>query len=94
MHRGQVRDEGLRRIRSITRWVAATAVAGTAVLAGLVYEATPGRATSTASTPGGTAGPTATTGAVPDPGAAGGFQPPDQAPVPVQQAPVVRSGSS
>jgi hypothetical protein len=87
MQRTQVRDEGLRRVSSITRWVAAAGVAGTAVLAGIVYKSTPGRASSSAST-----GSSAT---VTDPGAGGdGFQTPSQTPVPVQQVPVVRSGAS
>jgi hypothetical protein len=96
MHSGQVRDEGLRRVSSITRWVAATAVAGTAVLAAIVYKATPGRASSTPSTGGGATvtGPGANGPNVNDPNAGGGFQVPNQVPVPVQQPPLVRSGAS
>ncbi len=91
-----VRDEGLRRVSSITRWVGALGVAGTALIAAVVYHATPGRASTS------TASPTAQAG-VPDPNATGsvdpnaataGFQAPVDVPVPVQQAPIVRSGGS
>jgi hypothetical protein len=92
------RDDGLRRISTITRWVAAVGVAGTALLAAVVYRATPGRATTTPPT-----SPAGTAATVPDPNAgvganAGGtgnpgFQAPT-APVPAYQPPVVRSGGS
>ena len=85
-----MRDEGLRRISTVTRWAAALGVAGTAVIAGVVYRATPGRASSPApvSTP--------TVGVDPNAPVAptGGFQAPTYVPVPVQQAPLVRSGGS
>jgi len=97
-----VRDEGLQRISSITRWVAAIGVTGTAFLAAAVYRATPGRSVSSsgqsvnAVTP---AGPVAQGGYAGDPNAgsntdSSGFQAPVQVPVPVQQAPIVRSGAS
>ena len=97
MSRTHVRDEGLRRIGSLTAWVAAAAAAGTGFLAAAVYHATPGRATTTASStssngtsavPSGAAGPTGSQAGDP------GFQAPVQAPVPLQQVPVVRSGAS
>jgi len=102
MSRAHVRDEGLQRISSITRWVAAIGVTGTAFLAAAVYRATPGRSTSSSSQSGTTVTPT---GATPPGGFAGdpnanpggdpsGFQAPVQAPVPVQQVPIVRSGGS
>ena len=87
MHRAQVRDDGLRRVSSITRWVAAAGVAGTAFLAGIVYKAAPGRAASTTA-------PTGSNATVTDPNSAGGGFQPSQAPVPVQQVPIVRSGGS
>ena len=92
MSRARARDEGLSRVASITRWVAAAGVAATAFLAAVVYKDAPGRA-ATSSTP----SPATGNGSDPsasDPGLGGGFQAPAQAPVPVQQAPVVRSGAS
>jgi hypothetical protein len=91
----RARDEGLRRISTITRWVAAIGVTGTAVLAGFVYRVSPGRASTTsapASAPSVETSPAdGGTGSV-DPNA--GFQAPAAVPAPVQQAPVVRSGAS
>jgi hypothetical protein len=90
VNRARARDEGLSRVSSITRWVAALGVAGTAALAGFVYKAVPGRSSS-ASTPAQGGGTVST----PDPNAGdNGFQAPAQAPVPVQRVPIVRSGSS
>jgi hypothetical protein len=83
------RDEGLSRVSSITRWVAALGVAATGVLAAVVYKEAPGRSAASPSSV--TSGGTSTS----DPGTDdGGFQAPQQAPAPVQQAPVVRSGAS
>jgi hypothetical protein len=96
MSRARARDEGLSRVSSITRWVAAAGVAGTAFLAAIVYKDAPGRA-ATSSTPpasGNGTAPSATDPTATDPGLGGGFQAPAQAPVPVQQAPIVRSGAS
>jgi hypothetical protein len=90
MSRSHARDEGLYRVSSITRWVAAAGVAATAFLAAVVYKDAPGRAA--ASTPAPSSG--ASTPAVTGPNAGGGFQAPAQAPVQVQQPPVVRSGAS
>lgn len=92
----RARDEGLRRISTVTRWVAALGVTGTAVLAGFVYRVTPGRASAStpsapASAPSAGTSP-ATGGTNVDPNA--GFQAPAAVPVPVQQVPVVRSGAS
>jgi hypothetical protein len=92
--RTRARDEGLERISTVTRWVAALGVAGTALIAGVVYRAAPGRASSPTSSPASTpaTAPTADPNAGVDPNA--GFQAPVDAPVPVQQAPIVRSGGS
>ena len=90
MHPAHTRDEGLARVSSITRWVAATGVAGTAILAGIVYKAAPGRSSSRPATTAGSASLS-----TPSPASdGGGFQAPDQAPVPVQQVPIVRTGAS
>jgi hypothetical protein len=95
VNRAHTRDEGLARVSSITRWVAALGVAGTAVLAGIVYKAAPGRAASAPATTGGGTVTSGGTGApAADATAGGGFQAPDQAPVQVQQVPIVRSGAS
>jgi hypothetical protein len=98
MSRTHARDEGLRRVSTITRCIAALGVAATGFLAAFVYRATPGRATVTTPQPSpasssapGTSDPNAVVPAVPsDPG----FQPPAVAPSPVYQNPVVRSGAS
>ena len=90
MHPAHARDEGLARVSSITRWVAAMGVAGSAVLAGIVYKAAPGRSSSAPAT---TAGSTSLSTSSPA-SDAGAFQAPDQAPVPVQQVPIVRTGAS
>ena len=90
MHPAHTRDEGLARVSSITRWVAATGVAGTAILAGIVYKAAPGRSSPRPATTAGRASLS-----TPSPASdGGGFQAPDQAPVPVQQVPIVRTGAS
>ena len=96
MNRAHTRDEGLARVSSITRWVAALGVGGTAVLAGIVYKAAPGRSASAPAATGGSGTVTSGGASAPaaDPTAGGGFQAPDQAPVPVQQVPIVRSGAS
>jgi hypothetical protein len=93
----RARDDGLRRISTITRWVAAIGVTGTAVLAGFVYRVAPGRAsTSTPSAPAGapSAGTSPTAGGTANVDPNAGFQTPAAVPAPVQQAPVVRSGAS
>ena len=95
MNRSQARDDGLFRVSSITRWVAALGVAATAALAGFVYKSAPGRSTSATSSPSASPSSSGSSAGTPDPGSdGGGFQAPEQAPVPVQQAPVVRSGAS
>jgi hypothetical protein len=97
------RDEGLRRVSTITRWVAALGVAGTGFLAAVVYRAAPGHSTVSTSSAGATTAPgppqpAADPNATVDPNATApadpGFQAPTVAPVPVYQAPIVRSGAS
>ncbi|HVM67956.1 MAG TPA: hypothetical protein VMU14_23975, partial [Acidimicrobiales bacterium] len=79
MSRARARDEGLSRVASITRWVAAAGVAATAFLAAVVYKDAPGRA-ATSSTPSPATGngsdPSATDPSATDPGLGGGFQAP------------------
>ncbi len=95
-----VRDDGIRRVSSITRWVAALGVAATGFFAAFVYRSAPGKsAVSTpsggaAATNAGSAGTGADTGPAPADPNAGGFQAPAVAPTPVYQVPVVRSGAS
>jgi len=93
MSRTDARDEGLARVSSITRWVAAVGVAGTALLAALVYKDAPGRSVSaTTPTPAAGGGSSVST---PGPSqGSSGLQAPIQAPAPVQQVPIVRSGAS
>jgi hypothetical protein len=79
------RERGLRRVSATTRWVAAAAVAGTAVLGAGYAHALPGVAL-----PAGFArhdGGTST-------GTGGGLQPAQQAPAPTTQAPQTQSGAS
>jgi hypothetical protein len=93
MSRAHTRDAGLSRVSSITRWVAALGVVATGVLAAVAYKVAPGRAS--ASVPLVTPGTSSEAPSTTAPGAGStGFQAPDQAPVPTQQAPVVRSGAS
>ena len=95
-----MRDEGLRRIARLTTWVAAVGVAGTGFLAAALSHATPGRATTTASSSSPAVSPASSPlqsgpgGATGTPAGDPGFQAPIQAPVPVQQVPIVRSGAS
>jgi hypothetical protein len=92
----RARDDGLRRISTVTRWVAAIGVTGTAVLAGFVYRVAPGRASAPTSTPASapSAGTSPAAGGTANVDPNAGFQAPAAVPVPVQQAPVVRSGAS
>ena len=90
MRKTDARDQGLRRISGLTAWVAALGVAATGVFAAVVARATPGR-----SSPAGVV--TVQGGSSPAtlaPSVDPGFQAPLQAPIPVQQAPIVRSGQS
>ncbi|MFG2307443.1 hypothetical protein ACGFS9_01955 [Streptomyces sp. NPDC048566] len=79
------RDRGLRRVGVTTRWVAAAAVAGTAVLGAGYAHTIPGTAPPAGTTPqdGGTS-----------PRPSGGLQSPGQAPAPTGQAPQTQSGAS
>jgi hypothetical protein len=96
--RTHARDEGLRRVSTITRCVAAAGVAATAFLAAFVYRATPGRATVSTTQPG--SAPAANAGnsdpaaVAPSDPSSPGFQSPAVAPTPAYQNPVVRSGAS
>ncbi|MGW3103355.1 hypothetical protein [Streptomyces sp. NPDC001100] len=79
------RERGLRRVSVTTRWVAAAAVAGTAVLGAGYAHALPGIAL-----PAGTA----QHGSGTSTGTSGGLQPAGQAPAPTGQAPQTQSGAS
>jgi hypothetical protein len=97
MSRTYARDEGLRRVSTITRGIAALGVVATGFLAAFVYRATPGRTTVSTPQPSpasssdpATSDPNVVPAAPSDPG----FQSPAVAPTPVYQNPVVRSGAS
>ncbi len=89
------RDEGLRRVSTLTRWAAGLGVAATGVIAGVVAHAVPGRA----ATPSAPAAPTATTPETAAPSTDDGstpatVTPPTQPPMQPYNPPVVRSGAS
>jgi hypothetical protein len=89
------RDDGIRRVSSITRWVAALGVAATGFFAAFVYRSAPGKSTvSTPAAGAASADAGSNTGSAPADPTAGGFQAPAVAPTPVYQAPMVRSGAS
>jgi hypothetical protein len=99
MSRTRARDEGLRRVSTITRGVANLGVAGTGLLAAFVYGASPGHTTVSTTTPPGATpstdpGTSASSAAVPADPASPGFQAPAVAPTPTDQNPVVQSGAS
>ncbi|MEV8036074.1 hypothetical protein [Streptomyces sp. NPDC086182] len=78
------RERGLRRVSATTRWAAAAAVAGTAVLGAGYAHVIPGIAQTTA--PAGQGSGTST--------GTGGLQPSGQAPTPTPRAPQTQSGAS
>ena len=88
----QARDAGLRRISAVTRWTAAAVVALSAGLALIAAKAFHGHSVA-ATSPGATASPQAPA-TDPSQVAPTQLQQPAQAPVTVQQAPVVVSGGS
>ena len=97
MSRTHARDEGLRKVSTITRGIAVLGVAATGLLAAFVYRASPGRTTVSTTQPGSApaADPGTDPGAVAPTDPAGpGFQAPTVAPTPAYQTPVVRSGAS
>ncbi|TQJ57158.1 hypothetical protein FBY34_5003 [Streptomyces sp. SLBN-115] len=79
------RERGRRRVSATTRWAAAAAAAGTAVLGAGYAHVIPGIAQTTA--PAGHGSGTST-------GTTGGLQPSGQAPTPTPQAPQTQSGAS
>lgn len=79
------RERGRRRVGVTTRWAAAAAVAGTAVLGAGYAQVIPGIAQTAA--PAGHGSGTST-------GTRGGLQPSDHAPTPTPQAPQTQSGAS
>ncbi|MFI6409337.1 hypothetical protein [Streptomyces sp. NPDC050548] len=79
------RERGLRRVSVTTRWVAAAAVAGTAVLGAGYAHALPGIPLPTGAAQHGSGTST---------GTSGGLQPAGQAPAPTGQAPQTQSGAS
>jgi len=79
------RERGLRRVGTTTRWVAAAAAAGTAVLGAGYAHALPGVALPTGSAAHGSGTRTGTSGSL---------QPAGQAPAPTAQAPQTQSGAS
>lgn len=91
------RDAGLRRIRAVTRWVAAGVVALSGALALIAADAFHGHTvsntpSSSSTSPGTSSGSQAQTQA---PASTGDpVQQPTQAPQPTQEAPVVSSGGS
>ena len=94
MSRTNVRDEGLRRIGRLTGWVAALGVAGTGFLAAVVSTPRPDARPARRACRAGPAAPSvAPTGSGPS-GRSRVSGPAVQAPVPVQQVPIVRSGAS
>ena len=92
------REEGDRRVRRVTRGVAAAAILGTAVFGGLAYAHNGDSATSSSS---GTAASSSSSSSSSDgwftrddDGDRGGIVPGTQAPQPTQQAPAATSGAS
>jgi hypothetical protein len=88
------RDAGLRRIRAVTRWVAAGVVALSGALALIAADAFHGHTvsntrSSSSSTSSGSQAQTQAPASTGDP-----IQQPAQAPQPTQEAPVVSSGGS
>jgi anti-sigma factor RsiW len=79
------RERGLRRVSATTRWVAAAAVAGTAVLGAGYAHALPGIAVPAGSARHGSGTSTGTSGSL---------QPAGQAPAPTSQTPQTQSGAS
>lgn len=91
----RARDEGLRRLRSLTRGTVVAGLAALGVVSAAVAHAVPGRTHQQASTSGSAQGGSASESgsAVPAPGDSS-LQPPAQAPAPAYSPPAAVSGGS